>query len=546
MSTSTLPVLVVGAGPTGLTLANTLARYGVQFRIIDKHAAPLELTKAAAIHARALEIFADLDIADAVLDEGQRVDILDLRTDKQDRLHFDFNGLQNTPYPFMIDLPQFRTEYLLIDKLVEQGVAIEREVALVDFTQQAEYVEVRLRHKDAQGNEREELCNVRWLVGCDGSKSLVRQIAGLDFHGAAYADDWVLCDAVIDWPLPRNEMTFSSDAEGIYGIFPLPGDRKYRVAYTQSYDENGTPIEPDMADAQRAMARTGLDGRILETSQFWVFNLAHRQVDRYRNGRVFLVGDAAHVHTPFGGQGMNLGVADAFNLGWKLALAEQGWIDEAILDTYHEERHDAAKGVVRNTHIGASAMLIRDSWPAMMRDRTMDLLNITPHMESRAIRTLSQLNHNYRGKTWIQGKSDRLSAGDRAPDQHFYDGISQRYVHMFELLRGPSFKLLLVDSNNGRDLTTLFDIIHQCAAQYGNIIDAHLITTKPQALNATPATATQWIDRGMKLTEYHQLGKQTAYLIRPDGHIGYIHQSANWQHLCIYLHEMLLAQKTIG
>ncbi|MEM8531779.1 MAG: FAD-dependent monooxygenase [Chloroflexota bacterium] len=545
MQSPILPILIVGAGPTGLTLANVLTRYGIAFRLIDKHAAPLELTKAAAIHARALEIFAKVDVADTIVEEGQRVDILDLRTAQQDRLHLDFNELQHTSYPFMIDLPQFRTEQLLIDKLHEWGGTVERQVTLLDFTQHTDYVEVRLQHKDDQGQEHEEVVLVRWLVGCDGAKSPVRQIAGLDFQGDAYADDWALCDAIVDWPLPRNEMTFSSSAEGIYGVFPLPGEDRYRLAYTQNHDVQGNPIEPDIADAQRAMERTGLPGRIREVSQFWVFNLAHRQVEQYRDRRVFLVGDAAHVHTPFGGQGMNLGVADAFNLGWKLALVEQGHLNEALLDSYHEERYGAAKNVVRNTHIGASAMLIRDSWQALLRDRTMDLINTTPEAIKRALYTLSQLNHNYRGSTWTHGNSEHMSAGDRAPNQQFYDGISERYLSIFDLLHSQSFTLLLLDSDKHRNTSALIDIAWQTAEEYGDIVQTHLISIKPQTFNELPTTTTQWIDRGMKLTEYHQHGKQSAYLIRPDGHITYIHQPANWQHLQSFLRKSLMTNKVM-
>lgn len=534
-----VPVLIVGAGPTGLVMAHELASHGVEFRIIDKHAAPLELTKAAALHARTLEIFDGLGVGERVLDEGQRVDHLFLRTKYQDRVHLDFTDLTeltNTSFPYMVDIPQNHTEHILIDSLKERGVSVDREVELVDFQQHSDRVEVTLKHADGQ----EETCITEWLVGCDGAKSNVRNLVGLEFQGEDYTDPWVLCDARVEWPLPRNEMTFSSSGDGIYGVFPLPGENHYRLAYTQNFDENGEPVEPDIEDAQESLRRTGIEGRILEADQFWVFDLDHRQADHYRRGRAFLVGDAAHVHTPFGGQGMNLGIADAQNLGWKLALVVSGYAQEQLLDSFETERHPIGRNVVQTTHLGASAMLTLKGPKSYLRDGLMTVGNASAAFRHRMTYTLSQLQYNYRGTEFVTGKAGSLTAGDRAPDVPFFDNFTNTYGRIFDVIRGPKHKLLLVDSGDENPILrdSWREIAGEVLERYPDLIEVHLITTEHQEPEAIPDGVKVWGDRGMDLEQYHNPGTTTAYLIRPDGYIAYAHKPAQLGHLLSYLDGM--------
>ena len=534
-SVTEVPVLVVGAGPTGLVMAHQLARHGVEFRIIEQYPSPLELTKAAALHARALEVLEDVGVSDRVLDEGVRVDHLFLRTKFQDRIHLDFSDLENTRFNHMVDLPQNRTEHILIDALEERGITVDREVELIDVRQHQDRVEATLKHKDG----REETCVTKWLVGCDGAKSAVRNLTGLEFEGDDYADDWVLCDARVDWPLPRNEMTFSSSEDGIYGVFPLPGENHYRLAYTQNFDESGNPVEPDLEDAQESMRRAGIEGRVLSADQFWVFNLDHRQATSYRSGRAFLVGDAGHVHTPFGGQGMNLGISDAHNLAWKLALVLSGQAREALLDSYDAERHPIGKGVIRTTHTGASAMLTRRGPKTYLRDGLMAAGNASAAFRHRMINTLSQLQHSYEGTGVVSGKVGSLAAGDRAPDEEFFDSFTNTSRRIFDVIRGTKHKLLLIDSGDEDPISrdSWREIATEIGAHYPDLIEIHLITTDHRKPEPVPAGTTVWGDRGMHLKQYHSPGTTTAYLIRPDGYIAYAHKPARLGHLLSYLRE---------
>ncbi|MBL0885181.1 FAD-dependent monooxygenase [Myceligenerans indicum] len=510
-------VLIVGAGPTGLVLAIQLRRHGIACRIIDKHAGVLELTKSAALHARTLEHFRDLGVASPVLAEGQRVDVLTLRTGYRDRIAVDFRDLADTAYPHMVDIPQARTEHLLIDRLAETGVHVERDTACTALEQTADGVVASVTTPDGAT----ESIAADWVVGCDGARSTVRSLIGKDFVGAAYADDWVLGDAVVDWPLPRNEMTFSGDKDGIYGVFPLPGERRYRLAYTQRRDGDGALIEPDLADAQHALARTGIRGTIRSVDQFWTFNLAHRQAVGYRRGRVFLAGDAGHVHTPFGGQGLNLGVGDAVNLGWKLAAVIAGTAPESLLDSYEAERHRVAERVVAFTHLGAQAMLLRQDPRRHVRDAVMKVLRATPPLRRTMARRLSQLAHSYRGTLAVRGRVRHLRAGDRLPDPELFDGVTNRAVRLHDTLPSDRHTLLLAGDDRAglqrpaRELAALTER-HRPGA-----VAVRLLTTSWDVASTTaPSGLPVLLDRERIAAPLYGRGI-TAYLIRPDRHIGY-------------------------
>ncbi|MFI6574582.1 FAD-dependent monooxygenase [Nocardiopsis sp. NPDC050513] len=487
-------VLIVGAGPTGLALAARLHDLGVRVRIIDKHDSVLELTKSAALHARTLEHLRDLGAAEAVLAEGQRVDVLTLRTGRRDRIAVDFRTLADTSFPFMVDIPQARTEHLLIDGLAERGLEVERGTECTGVEQHADGVRATVA-----SDGRVRTLEARWLVGCDGSRSTVRRLLGIERTGAPYADDWVLCDAEADWPLPRNEMTFSGDTEGIFGVFPLPGERRYRLAYT------ATPgVEPSLADAQRCMARTGIDGTIRSVDQFWTFSLAHMQAVRYRDGRVLLAGDAGHVHTPFGGQGLNLGIGDAMNLAWRLAAVVSG-TDSRLLDGYQDERHPVAAEVIAFTHRGAQAMLLRGDPRRHLRDAALSVLQSSDRARRALARRFSQLDHHYRRAAGNGGRAGGLVGGDRLPDLEFFDGLAQRTRRLHDLLAPDRHTLLLTDAGRSDGLT----VPDSCAVRlitpdWARARDAHGVPTA--------------LDRGRSAARLYG----SAYLVRPDRHVARI------------------------
>ena len=437
-------ILVVGCGPTGLTVAAVLKSYGIDVTLIDKYPGVLKATKAAAIHARTIEVLEIIGCADRIVEEGQKVEYLNLRTHYEDRLIVKFADLPDTKYPFMIDLPQYRTEEILIDRARELGVELRRSVELKDLVLHDHSVTVTLQAKDDDGKTDKGAPETRdfdYVIGCDGVHSIVRSKIGQDFAGESYADPWCLTDARMEWPIPRNEMTFSSDATGICGMFPLPEEGHFRVVYTQWFDDDGKPIPPDRENMIRAIARTGEKPPVVhEIGKFWTFNLDHRQVDHYRRGRVFLVGDAAHVHTPFGGQGMNLGICDAQNLAWKLAAVVNGLAGESLLGSYHDERHPIAKDVIKLTHLGASAMLVRKGATAALRDWSFSLLNLPDAFRDRMAERLSQLAHTYRSPHLL---GEKVGAGDRLPNVLFYDGYASRKHRLHDRIKPGVLNLIL-------------------------------------------------------------------------------------------------------
>jgi len=526
---SQVPVLIVGAGPSGVVLALALRRLGVAFRIIDDHREPQQLSKSAALHARTLEVFDALGVGKRMYGEGQPVEHLVLRTGRRDRVQVDFNKLVDTRYPTMIDIPQYQTENIVRDELTELEVEIEQGVSLVDFRQHPGGVQARLRDRDGRLHE----VDCGWLAGCDGVHSTVRDLLGVEFRGERYTDDWVLCDADVRWSLPRNEMTFSSSAEGIYGVFPLPGENRYRIAYTQTLDEHGKPIPPSLEDVQRSLARTGFDGEVLDTTVFSVFKLAHRQATRFRDGRVFLVGDAAHVHTPFGGQGLNLGVGDAFNLAWKIALVHQDNATDELLDSYEAERAPVAARVIRMTHVGASAMLIRKGPKSVARDWLLGFVGKRERVLARMRENLSQLAHAYPDSPVVAGRTKHLVAGQRLPDQRFFDALTRRHVRLSELQDFRRHTLLLVDTDCPQT-PDFAGIAGGVARTHGGLIDVHVITTNVQRRFDVPDEVRVWIDRTRALTRLHGAGS-SAVLVRPDGHLAFASQPASLARLREYL-----------
>lgn len=505
-------VLIVGAGPTGLSLACDLAQRGIDFRLIDKHADPQVLTKAAALHARALECFDDLGVSGPVLDEGQRVDVLWLRTGHRDRLGVDFRVLEGlTAFPHMVDLPQHRTERILLDRLRDLGAAPSRQTALTGLSAHPGGVEARM-----EGPSGTETVTADYVVGADGVHSTVRNLVGLGFEGDSYADPWALCDAEIDWPLPRDEMTFSADTEGIFGVFPLPGPNTFRIAYTQRRTATGELAEPGIADAQAAMARTGIEGTIRSAGQFSTFSLAHKQAPRYRAGRVFLAGDAGHVHTPFGGQGLNLGVGDAADLGWKLAEVCSGRAPATLLDTYEAERHRVARQVVSMTHLGSEAMLLRGDPRRHLRDAVFGLLRRSTAARALAARRLSQLAHSYRGSGGaVVGK-----AGDRLPDARVFDGIAGESTRLHRLTSSERHTLILTGEHAEPLMRQAAELSTRLRRHWAALVDTLVITPDWRVANARPDGVRVVLDRERQAARLLRRSPH-AYVVRPDRHVGY-------------------------
>jgi 2-polyprenyl-6-methoxyphenol hydroxylase-like FAD-dependent oxidoreductase len=337
------PVLVVGAGPVGMTMASELARYGVPVRIIDKAAERTDKSKALVIWSRTLELLDRCGGSAPFVDAGLKVVAVNFIAGDKAIGRVSMEGVQS-PYPFALMLPQSETERLLEERLHALGVDLERRVELATFKSGTEGVEAVLRHADGH----EETLSVDWLVGCDGAHSAVRHGLNAPFVGETMDSDFILADVhMTGYPYPDSETAVYWHHAGVFVIFPIsPG--RYRVIADLPPAGTEHPPTPTLEQVQAIIDQRGPSG-LKASDPIWLagFRINGRKVASYRWGRVFLAGDAAHVHSPAGGQGMNTGMQDAFNLSWKLALIVRGTCDEHLLETYSPERSGVGDRVLK-------------------------------------------------------------------------------------------------------------------------------------------------------------------------------------------------------
>jgi 2-polyprenyl-6-methoxyphenol hydroxylase-like FAD-dependent oxidoreductase len=334
MSDST-PVIVVGAGPVGLVLACELARRAVPVRILDKLPAPTAESRAAVVHARTLEAFSRIGVIDEIIAAGQRTTGLQMYADRVSLGRFALDTV-DSPYPFSVTVPQDETERILTARLAALGVVIERERELVGLEQDASGVRAHL-------NSGEEVRS-SWIVGADGSHSTVRGALGLRLEGSFKGETFLLGDVEADHGLERSTMhTFFMADAGPLMAFPMLGRRLRLIGQLDA------AAAPTLEQLQAVVDHRTAGFRLESARWITVFEIHHAQVSSYRVGRAFLAGDAAHVHSPAGGQGMNTGIQDAFNLGWKLAQAVTEGPSPGLLDSYHAERHPVAARVIKVT-----------------------------------------------------------------------------------------------------------------------------------------------------------------------------------------------------
>jgi 2-polyprenyl-6-methoxyphenol hydroxylase-like FAD-dependent oxidoreductase len=337
-------VLIAGAGPTGLALALWLTRLGVPVRIIDKAKAPGTTSRALAVQARTLELYREVGLADPMVEAGLRMEAVNLWTAgrKAARVAVGEIGQGLSPFPFVLIHPQDQHERLLIRRLAEAGVEVERSCELVGLGQTPDGVTAQLRGADGA----EETVQAAYLAGCDGAHSAARQALGLAFAGGTYEHLFYVADVKARGPVMDRELHISLDEVDFLGVFPLKAQGSARLIGTVRDGADAQPLGWEDVRGE-VIRRMGIE--VEKVNWFSTYHVHHRVAEGFRRGRVFLLGDAAHIHSPVGGQGMNTGIGDAVNLGWKLAAALQGRADPHILDTYEPERISFARRLVATT-----------------------------------------------------------------------------------------------------------------------------------------------------------------------------------------------------
>jgi 2-polyprenyl-6-methoxyphenol hydroxylase-like FAD-dependent oxidoreductase len=409
-------VLIIGAGPTGLVLALWLTKLGVKVRIIDKTAEPGTTSRALAVQARTLELYRQLDLADAVVEHGHKVPAVNLwvKGEPAARLPFENIGSDLTPYPFLQIFPQDQHERLLSERLEALGVSVERRTELAGFTDEGERVIARL-----QGPEgREETCEANYIAGCDGARSLVRETIGTGFPGGTYRQLFYVADVEAAGPALDGELHVDLDEADFLAVFPLAGKGRARLIGTVR-DERADHADTLKFEDVSGRAITKLKVNVQKVNWFSTYHVHHRVTEHFRKGQAFLLGDAAHIHSPAGGQGMNTGIGDAINLAWKLAAVLAGHASDKLLDSYEAERIGFARRLVATTDRVFSFATAEGRIADILRTRVAPVLFpkviAFEAVREYIFRTVSQITLNYRSGPLSVGSAGHVHGGDRLP-----------------------------------------------------------------------------------------------------------------------------------
>lgn len=510
-------VLVVGAGPTGLTAAAEARRHGLSVRVIDGNAGRTTYSKALVVHSRTLELFADMGIADRLVARGTEFRALNLYADADRFARIVFSELdwKRAPYPCWLSLPQSETEACLEEHLVALGGHVERERELVSFEEGEDGVHATLRRPNGEL----EACEAAWMIGCDGARSAVRQRLEIPFEGAVSGDVFILADVDLDWDIAEDEGNNFLSREGILLVVPMPEPKRWRIiAHLPGVSED-TRVRIDEAFLRdlvsRRTGRTASLSNVGWTSQFVV---KHFLAARYRKGRVFLAGDAAHAHSPVGGQGLNTGVQDAYNLLFKLALHEKGFATARYLESYEAERHAVAASTVRGVERATKLMTVTNPVAVAVRRRVARVAMNADRVRNRLGRGVGMLDVGYRGSPVVgepRGAAARIrrvlrtgpAPGDRAPlDAEL----------LLRLVGGRHTLLLFEGLERRHDVAALRAIGERFGRRYGAPTRSLVVTTHIEDTGDDVLP-----DSTGDLHRRFGASDPALVLIRPDHHVAY-------------------------
>ena len=482
------PILIVGAGPVGLTMAAELSRFGVSVRIIDRSPHPTETSKALVVWSRTLELMDRMGCTKAFLESGLRAHGASLHAGQTVLGRPRFDDIASA-YNFALMIPQRDTERLLLEHLRSFGVEVERQVELLKFVERDDVVEATLGHLDG----RHETVSAPWLLGCDGAHSAVRHGLNIEFQGSAQGDDWLIADVRLDGEhVPAaDEISTYFHRDGPFIIFPLPGSRVRVIANRGKTDLAHPRPDPTLGDVQSLIDhRAG--GGFAASDPVWLanFRINERKVSQYRHERVFLAGDAAHIHSPAGGQGMNTGMQDAINLAWKLAMVVHGDARESLLDSYSPERNAVGEMVLRNAGRLTDVATLTNPAAQAARNLVARFLLGFHAVQNEMATTMSEIDIAYRKSPLSSGRH----AGVRWAPEHYAGrppgaGASPRFV------------LYSTDIQKAASLAAKF----------------------PTLLENTPRQPTD----------------DAMYVVRPDGYVGLCTETGDWSAVESYLNQLV-------
>ena len=544
--------LVIGAGPVGLTMACELLRHGVSCRIIEQNEGPTPLTqsRALAVQARTLEALENVGATEPILAQGRKVHGLSGYHDGRRIVHltFDLEAL-DTPYPFIITLPQGQTERILLDGLESRGGAVQWQTKLTSLENVAD---VRATLKGPDGTE--EVVRARWLIGCDGARSTVRHNLNLSFQGSEYEETFVLVDVRIDWEQPDDEATLILNKGLQLGAFPLPERGRWRLV--DPTGAVGTDNTQQAAERFQSLLNANGFPKARISDPVWAssFHIHRRVVDRFRVGNCLVAGDAAHIHSPAGGQGMNTGIQEACNLAWKIGLIHAGVArnPDELLDSFGAERRPIALDVLRGTDLVTRAVLLRNPILESLRNSLTSFMSEFDFVRQRVSVGISELGVNYRKSPIVaEDRPGTFSfrdfpgprAGDRVPDVPLHGTTSDGTTRLFDLLKGTGHHLLLFEGDHSsasvhENLSTLARQVRERARAW---IEPRIVigaASKPETLTWDGPIV---LDTDRSLHHRFGAGAPCLYLVRPDGYVGYRSEPADAEKLWAYLDRLFIA-----
>lgn len=523
-------MLIVGAGPTGLALATQLQRFGTSFRIIDRSLDQTRESRALAVQARTLEILDTVGLADPLVSLGRTGTRVVVHLGARIIAEAQLGGgtASDTRYPFVLFVSQMETERLLGERLSHHGTRIEQGVELAALTPADTSVDCVLRH---DGDD-EERVRAAYVVGCDGAHSTVRKLAGLTFAGGTYPQEFMLGDLEADGPLTAAAVNVFPGAGGVALFFPLGAPRSWRVIALRAKrrrrplrdataENDALASSLSLAELQDVVAAP-TKGSVTLRDPAWLthFRLHHRQTAHYRQGRVFVAGDAAHIHSPVGGQGMNTGIQDAWNLGWKLALVARGDASQTLLETYEAERWPVGRFLLRYTdRIFAAFTRAMSDGPVAAWVREVIVPRVVPQVAGRgwlgraAFRFVSELGIRYRQSPAVREGAPRLGrgprAGDRLPDGRLT--LDGREVFLQRAVSGAGFTLLLCTRQQAHAAAVAG--ARARIARYEGLVTTRVLSTR--------VGADVLVDAGGDVLDRLGVEDTAQYLIRPDGYVAF-------------------------
>ncbi|HYQ98554.1 MAG TPA: FAD-dependent monooxygenase [Casimicrobiaceae bacterium] len=493
-------VLVVGAGPTGLMLANQLVRRGVRTLIVDRHAGPARETRALGVQARTLEIYAHLNIARRALELGKRGTGANLWAQgrRMGRVPLGTAGATVTPYPYILILGQDDNERIMGERLREQGLAVEWNAELVALEQRSDRVVATLRAPS--GTTR--TIDASWVAGCDGARSTVREQCGITFPGAPYEHVFFVADTVSTGTMVPDEVNVYLWREGFHLFFPMRGQDHWRLVGILPEGLRGKDGVDFDAVVPSLRKEAGATLAIASCSWFSTYRIHHRAAERFRDRRCFLLGDAAHIHSPVGAQGMNTGLQDAYNLAWKLALVVARRADPALLDTFEEERIPIARRLLETTDRGFRLVVSDNPLAGLFRTKILARIGAFAmrfeRVQAAAFRLVSQTAIHYRWSRLSSAASgfprDAPQAGDRFPWLQLRFDAGGEVLDSFDRLDDSRFHLLGFGQATPASLPA-----------WNGMLEVHAVP-----VDAANDAA---LDRA-------RIPRPSMYLLRPDGHVG--------------------------